>query len=87
MPVGKGGNMANRSQDKWKTFIDREKMMEHNAEGCPSCGKKFALGDPVVYACGDWEGPQKLVHENEAVYDKASAMYVERSCYEARRRR
>ena len=79
--------MENRSKDKWKTIIDREKLMEHNEEGCPSCGKKFTLGDPVVYACGDWEGPQKLVHENEAVYDKTSAVYVERSCYEASRRR
>jgi hypothetical protein len=79
--------MTNSSKNRWKTIIDREKLMEHNAEGCPACGRKFTLGDPVVYACGDWEGPQKLIHEKEAVFDKASETYIERSCYEAGKNR
>jgi len=78
--------MAQKAQDRLKTIIDREKLMEHNAEGCPACGHKFNLGDPVVYACGDWSGPPKLIHENEAVFDKASQTFIERSCYESRKR-
>ena len=42
--------MNPRSKDKVRTIMDRAKMMEHNAEGCPACGRKFTLGDPVVYA-------------------------------------
>jgi len=38
----------------------------------------------VVLACGAWEGPPKLIHEHEAVYDKQTQSYVERRCYEAR---
>jgi len=67
--------------------MDLEKLMECNAEGCPACGKKFTLGDPVVYACGAWEGPPKWIHENEAVLDKASGTYVERKCYQDSRGR
>jgi len=36
-----------------------------------------------VLACGAWEGPATLVHENEAVYDKNTGQYVERKCHEA----
>ena len=50
---------------------------------CPACGKPFNLGDPVVLACGAWEGPPKLVHEHEAVYDADAGQFVERKCYQA----
>lgn len=65
-----------------KTIIDREKLMR--LKTCPACHKPFNLGDPVVMACGAWEGPAKLIHENEAVYDALTAGYVERRCYSAR---
>ncbi|MFZ5570942.1 MAG: hypothetical protein ACOZF0_11085 [Thermodesulfobacteriota bacterium] len=67
-----------------KTIIDRQKLMELNAEGCPACGHKFNLGDPVVIACGSWEGPPRLIHESEAVFDPRSSSYVERRCFQAK---
>jgi hypothetical protein len=65
-----------------KTIIDREKLMR--LKRCPACDRPFNLGDPVVMACGAWEGPPQLIHENEAVYDPASAGYVEMKCFRAR---
>ena len=74
------------SEKKRQTFIiDLEKLNSLNAEGCVSCGRKFTLGETVVRACGAWEGPSKLIHENEAVWDTASAMFIERRCYESRK--
>ena len=70
---------------KRNTFIiDLEKLNSLNAEGCAACGQKFTLGEMVVKACGAWEGPPKLIHENEAVWDVSSATYIERRCYEYR---
>ena len=70
---------------KKRTFImDLELLNRHNSEGCPACGHKFTLGDPVVVACGAWEGGPKIIHENEAVFDPATGEYVERRCYSAR---
>ncbi len=68
-----------------KFIIDLEKINTLNAEGCPACGNKFVLGETVVYACGAWEGGPKLIHENEAVFDKRTLSYFERRCYEARK--
>jgi len=68
-------------QNPAKTIINRELLMQ--LKTCPACGQPFNLGDPVVLACGAWEGPATLVHENEAVYDKNTGQYVERKCYEA----
>ena len=69
-----------------QTFIiDLEKLNSLNAEGCPACGRKFALGETVVRACGAWEGPPKLIHENEAVWDVNSASFMERRCYDSRK--
>jgi hypothetical protein len=65
-----------------KTIIDVEKLM--TLKTCAACDQPFNLGDPVVLACGAWEGPPKLIHEHEAVYDKQTKSYVERRCYEAR---
>jgi len=66
-------------------IIDLALLNQINAEGCPACGHKFNLGDPVVKACGAWEGGPRLIHEHEAVFDATSASYVEKRCYAARR--
>lgn len=76
------GNMKNKDiQNRLKTIIDREKLM--TLKQCAACGKPFTLGNPVVLACGAWEGPPKLIHENEAVFDPNISGYVERKCHEA----
>jgi len=85
MEVKKEDIMAPDKRERLKTIIDREKLNLYNAEGCPACGKKFTLGDPVVLACGAWEGEPKYIHEDEAIYDKATATYFERRCYASRK--
>lgn len=65
-----------------KIILYLEKLNELNAEGCPACKGKFTLGETVVLACGPWED-MKYIHENEAVFDKKTAMYYERRCYQA----
>ncbi len=71
---------------KGNTFIiDLEKLNSLNAEGCAACGRKFTLGETVVKACGAWDGPPKLIHENEAVWDNSSATYIERRCHDSRK--
>ncbi|MEJ2098496.1 MAG: hypothetical protein P8X68_00800 [Desulfobacterales bacterium] len=77
--------MARSERNRFKTIIDLEKLNTFNEEGCPACGRKFALGEPVVLACGAWEGEPKYIHENEAVFDEATATYFERRCYESRK--
>lgn len=64
-------------------MIDLEKLNTLNAEGCVACGRKFTLGETAVIACGAWEGGPKYIHENEAVFDRKTASYVERRCYES----
>ena len=76
--------MAVSAKSRLKTIIDLEKLNRLNEEGCPACGRKFNLGDPVVLACGAWEGEPKLIHENEAIFDEESATFFERRCYESR---
>lgn len=68
---------------KQKFIMDLERLNRFNSEGCPACGHKFSLGDPVVLACGAWEGGAKLIHENEAVFDRSRGQFVERKCYAA----
>ena len=65
-----------------KTIMDREKMMQFKK--CAACGHPFNLGDPVVLACGAWEGPPSLIHEHDAVYDPKTNSYMERKCYSGR---
>jgi hypothetical protein len=77
--------MIDLSSSKQKTIIDLQMLNELNAEGCPACGRKFTLGEPVVVACGAWQGGAKYIHENEAVWDSENRNYVERRCFEARR--
>ena len=74
------------AEKKKKTFIiDLKLLNDVNAEGCAACGRKFTLGETAVQACGAWEGPPKLVHENEAVWDVSSATFFERRCYDSRK--
>jgi hypothetical protein len=73
--------MDTKNKKSQKTIIDLEMVNTLNEEGCPACGNKFTLGEPVVLACGDWGGKKKLIHENEAIFDKKSGSYFEKSCY------
>jgi hypothetical protein len=75
--------MNTNAQKQFKTIIDREKLM--TLKTCEACGEPFTLGDPVVLACGAWQGPPKLIHEHEAVFDASIPGYVERKCFEASR--
>jgi hypothetical protein len=68
-----------------KFIMDLERLNTMNEDGCLACGKKFSLGDTAVMACGAWEGGSKLIHENEAVFDKKKAIYVERNYFLAGR--
>lgn len=77
--------MTSSEKKKQPFIIDLEKLNSLNAEGCVACGRKFALGEMAVLACGAWEGPPKVIHENEAVWDAGSASYMERRCYDSRK--
>ena len=77
--------MVSSEKSRQTFIIDLEKLNTLNAEGCIACGRKFALGETVVKACGAWEGPPKLIHENEAVWDVGSATFFERRCYDSRK--
>jgi hypothetical protein len=77
--------MARSDKNRLRTIIDLEKLNRFNDQGCPACGKKFTLGEPVVLACGAWEGEPKYIHENEAIFDEATATYFERRCYKSRK--
>ncbi|MGD8470153.1 MAG: hypothetical protein PVF78_08750 [Desulfobacterales bacterium] len=77
--------MARSDKNRLRTIIDLEKLNRLNEEGCPACKRKFTLGEPVVLACGAWEGEPKYIHENEAVFDEATGTYFERRCYESRK--
>jgi hypothetical protein len=65
-----------------KTIIDLGKLNSLN-DGCPACGHKFTLGEPVVLACGTWGSGMRYIHENEAVFDYKNGLYVENKCYES----
>ena len=69
-----------KSHSKSKTLIDLEKVNTLNPEGCPACGRKFELGEPVVLACGNWEG-EMYIHEDEATFDKKTNSFYERRYY------
>ena len=45
-------------------------------KNCAACGRKFNLGEPVVLACGAWDGPPEWIHEEETVFDPQTATYV-----------
>jgi len=75
--------MRLRKHRSGKSIMDREKLMQNKT--CSACGQPFNLGDPVVLACGAWEGPARWIHEQEAEFDAAMSSYVERRCFEAQR--
>jgi hypothetical protein len=75
---------ADMKTGKQRFIINLELLNRFNSQGCPACGQKFTLGDPVVVACGAWEGGAKVIHEKEAVFDRATGQYIERRCYAAR---
>lgn len=75
--------MATTGSSNAKTIVDREMLM--TLKTCPACKQPFALGERVVLACGDWSGPMRFIHENEAVFDVEEATYIERSCHGADR--
>ena len=64
--------------------MDLETLGKTNAEGCAACGRKFTLGEIAVVACGSWEGGSKLIHENEAVFDRTTSQYYEKKCFNSR---
>ncbi len=68
-----------------KAIIDREKLM--TLIKCAACGRHFNLGEPVVLACGAWEGPPTWIHEEEAVFDPDIPGYVELTCFQGSRAR
>ncbi|UCF73031.1 MAG: hypothetical protein JSW35_00745 [Deltaproteobacteria bacterium] len=70
-----------KTRKRSKTLIDLEKLNTLNREGCPACGRKFALGELVVLACGNWEG-ERYIHEDEAAFDRETNAYYERRYYE-----
>lgn len=61
-----------------KSIIDRDMLMR--LKTCAVCGRPFTLGEPVVLACGPWEGPMAWIHEAEAVADPQTGMYNARVC-------
>lgn len=77
--------MTRNKRKKHQSIIDLEKLNQFNENGCPACGRKFTLGEPVVIACGAWDGPPKYIHENEAVFDENTDSYFERRCYASRK--
>ncbi len=67
-----------------KYIVDLAILNSHNKNGCEACHRKFNLGDTVVMACGPWaDSCSRLIHENEAVFDKKSQTYFERHYYHA----
>jgi hypothetical protein len=75
--------MSTIARERLRTIMDRDQVKHFTS--CAACGRSFNLGDPVVLACGGWEGPPRPVHQNEAMFDAATMRYVERRCHEAGR--
>lgn len=74
--------MQTSQKNRMKTIIDRNTLMQ--LKKCVACGKPFNLGDPVVLAQVSQNAPPTLIHENEAIYDKEKAAYLERSLFKSR---
>jgi hypothetical protein len=72
-----GGAVSLERKERFRVFIDLEKLNRLNSEGCLACGRKFSLGDEVVLAGGKWRG-FKYIHKSEAVFDKHSNQHYER---------
>jgi hypothetical protein len=77
--------MKHQSAKQRIVYMDLEKLNRLNEEGCPACGKKFSLGDPVVLTCGPWSEGPKYVHVDEAVFDEKKNCYFEKKYYASMR--
>ena len=77
--------MVDSDKKRQSFMIDLEKLNTLNSEGCISCGRNFTLGDTVVMACGAWDGPPRIIHEREAVWDVNTSSFIERRCYQSQR--
>ena len=74
--------MHNEYRSDQKYIMDLFMLNSHNKRGCESCNQKFNLGDRVVLAWGAWPDKcTKLIHENDAVFDKKTKTYFERTYY------
>ncbi|MFH1156145.1 MAG: hypothetical protein V1793_20250 [Pseudomonadota bacterium] len=69
-------------KEQFKSMVTLNMMNSREHSTCAFCGHRFSLGEPVVLASGGWHGGPRLVHERDAVYDRASGTYVERRCFE-----
>lgn len=67
-----------------KSIVDRNLLMNLNADGCPACGGKYSLGEPIVLSCGAWEG-LKWIHEKDAVFDTSCSAFLERRYFESKK--
>lgn len=76
--------MTKQLKTNTKYLVDLDILNTYNDTGCAACHQKFTLGDTVVMACGPWPGNcAQLIHENEAVFDKKTKTYFERTHYHA----
>lgn len=78
----KEADMDNEFRRDKKYIVDLALLNTHNEKGCEACNRKFNLGEMVVLACGGWPGDcARLIHENEAVFDRKTSTYYERTYY------
>jgi hypothetical protein len=84
MPLRRQEVLMKKSNQRYTFIIDLEKLNTLNSQGCSACGHKFNLGDTAVWACGAWKGGAKVIHEQEAVFDRKTNSYIERKCYSAK---
>lgn len=70
-----------------QTYImDLAMVNTYNAKGCESCNQKFNLGDTVVMAVGGWhDNYAKLIHKKDAVFDKKTNTYYDRTYFYSKR--
>ena len=78
--------MENEFKTDAKYIMDLVMLNTYNAKGCESCNRKFSLGDSVVMAVGGWaDNYANLIHENEAVFDKKTRTYYDRTYYRSKK--
>ena len=74
--------MDDRLKADRKYIVNLSILNSYNEKGCEACNRKFNLGETVVLACGGWpDGCARLIHENEAVFDKKANAYYEKKYY------
>ena len=76
--------MTDNFKPDTKYIVDLNILNTYNEKGCECCNRKFNLGETVVLACGGWAGGcAKLIHEDEAIFDKKANTYYERLYYQS----